>query len=242
MRAAVMRAWKAPLTIEDIDLDEPGPREVRVRTVASGVCHSDLHVIEGSFPMPPPAVLGHEPAGIVEKVGSDVTDVARRPRDRLPLRVLRRLRLVPLRAPEPVRAARRPRVGPARRRASRRDGEPIAQFVHLAPSPSSMLVHENALVKIRAEMPLDRAALIGCGVTTGLGAALNTAQVRAGGQRGRDRLRGRRARRHPGLPHRRREPDHRRRHRGLEARAGPQLGATDAVTAADGDPVAACSR
>ena len=63
MKAAVMRAWKAPLTIEDIDIDEPGPREVLVRTVATGVCHSDLHVLEGSLPMPPPTVLGHEPAG-----------------------------------------------------------------------------------------------------------------------------------------------------------------------------------
>jgi S-(hydroxymethyl)glutathione dehydrogenase/alcohol dehydrogenase len=63
-----MRAWKAPLAIEDVDVDEPGPREVLVRTAAVGVCHSDLHVLEGSLPVPPPAVLGHEPAGIVEAV------------------------------------------------------------------------------------------------------------------------------------------------------------------------------
>src|SRR4029453_983310 len=66
MKAAVMRAWKAPLTIEDVDVDAPGPREVLVRTVATGVCHSDLHVLEGSLPVPPPTVLGHEPAGVVE--------------------------------------------------------------------------------------------------------------------------------------------------------------------------------
>ena len=104
MKAAVMRAWKAPLTIEDIDLDEPGPREVLVRTVATGVCHSDLHVLEGSLPMPPPTVLGHEPAGIVEAVGPGVTPrEARRPGDRLPLGLLRQLRLLPLGAAEPLR-------------------------------------------------------------------------------------------------------------------------------------------
>jgi len=63
MKAAVMRAIGAPLTIEEIQIDAPGPREVVVRTVATGVCHSDLHVLEGSLPNPLPTVLGHEPAG-----------------------------------------------------------------------------------------------------------------------------------------------------------------------------------
>jgi len=71
MRAAVMRANDAPLEIEEVEIDAPGPHEVLVRTAACGVCHSDLHVIEGGLPMPTPTVLGHEPAGIVEAVGSD---------------------------------------------------------------------------------------------------------------------------------------------------------------------------
>ena len=76
-----MRAWHDRLTLEEVRVDEPGPREVLVRTVASGICHSDLHVIEASLPVPPPCILGHEPAGIVEAVGAGVADVA--PGDRV---------------------------------------------------------------------------------------------------------------------------------------------------------------
>ena len=74
MKAAVLREIKQPLTIEDIDLDAPGPDEVRIRVVSSGLCHSDYHSISGDFPVPMPAVLGHEAAGVVEAVGSDVTE------------------------------------------------------------------------------------------------------------------------------------------------------------------------
>ena len=69
MKAAVMRANNAPLEIEELEIDDPGPGEVLVKTAASGICHSDLTVIEGGLPVPPPCVLGHEPAGIVEAVG-----------------------------------------------------------------------------------------------------------------------------------------------------------------------------
>jgi S-(hydroxymethyl)glutathione dehydrogenase/alcohol dehydrogenase len=75
MKAAVMRASRTPLSIEDVQLASPGPREVLVRTHACGVCHSDLHVLEGSIPVPPPCVLGHEPAGVVEAVGKEVAYV-----------------------------------------------------------------------------------------------------------------------------------------------------------------------
>src|SRR5262250_2301043 len=74
MKAAVMRANDAPLVIEDVSIDDPGPGEVLVKTVATGVCHSDLTVIEGGLPVAPPCILGHEPAGIVEAVGAGVTD------------------------------------------------------------------------------------------------------------------------------------------------------------------------
>jgi S-(hydroxymethyl)glutathione dehydrogenase / alcohol dehydrogenase len=180
MKAAVMRARKAPLTIEEIDLGTPGPREVVVRTVATGVCHSDLHVLEGALPNPVPIVLGHEPAGVVEEVGAEVSHVA--PGDHVigclsafcgtcEYCLAGRPNLcdgeATMRRPgEPSRLSK--------------NGEPITQFVHLSAFAERMLVHENALVKIRTDIPLDRAALIGCGVTTGLGAALNTARVRAG--------------------------------------------------------------
>jgi S-(hydroxymethyl)glutathione dehydrogenase/alcohol dehydrogenase len=180
MKAAVMRTLKAPLEIEDIDVANPAPREVLVRTVATGVCHSDLHVIEGALPNPLPLVLGHEPAGVVEAVGRDVQQFA--PGDHVigclsvfcgtcEYCVAGRPNLCGAEAT--MRGAGEPpRLS--------KNGAPIGQFVHLSAFAERMLVHENALVKIRKDVPLDRAALIGCGVTTGLGAALNTARVRAG--------------------------------------------------------------
>ena len=75
MKAAIFRGPQQPLYIEDIDIAEPGPREVLVRTVACGVCHSDLHFVDGLYPYPAPAVLGHEPAGVVEAVCEQVTYV-----------------------------------------------------------------------------------------------------------------------------------------------------------------------
>jgi S-(hydroxymethyl)glutathione dehydrogenase/alcohol dehydrogenase len=180
MKAAVMRAFHAPLQLEDIEVSKPGPREVLVRTAATGVCHSDLHVIEAGLPVPPPIVLGHEPAGLVEAVGSEVTHCA--PGDHV---------IGCLSAfcgSCEFCLAGRPNLCGGAATMRKRGGEPrlskgaetINQFAHLGSFAERMLVHENALVKIRKDMPLDRAALIGCGVTTGLGAALNTAQVRAG--------------------------------------------------------------
>ena len=75
MKAAVLMEVNKPLVIEDISVPKPGPREVLIRTAVAGLCHSDLHFIEGLYPHPLPAVLGHESAGIVEQVGSDVTYV-----------------------------------------------------------------------------------------------------------------------------------------------------------------------
>jgi S-(hydroxymethyl)glutathione dehydrogenase/alcohol dehydrogenase len=181
MKAAVMRARNAPLTIEEVRIDEPGPGEVRVRTVASGICHSDLHVIEGGLPVPPPSILGHEPAGVVEAVGAGVTDFA--PGDHV-IGCLTAwcgvCRFCTGGRPYlcPTQFAGRPPG--AKPRLAGTDGAPIAQFANLSSFAESMLCPERALVKIREDMPLDRACLIGCGVTTGLGAALNTVHVPAG--------------------------------------------------------------
>jgi S-(hydroxymethyl)glutathione dehydrogenase / alcohol dehydrogenase len=180
MKAAVMRAVGEPLRIEDVRIDAPGPREVLVRTVATGVCHSDLHVLEGALPNPLPIVLGHEPAGIVEAVGADVRHVA--PGDHVigclsafcgtceycvaGRPYLCESETIMRRADEPPRLSQH--------------GEPVHQFVHLSAFAERMLVHENALVRIRRDVPLDQVALIGCGVTTGLGAVFNTARVQAG--------------------------------------------------------------
>ena len=181
MKAAVMRANKAPLAFEDVRIDEPGPGEVLLRTVASGICHSDLHVIEGHLPVPPPCILGHEPAGVVEAVGEGVTGFA--PGDPVigcltswcgvcKFCTQGRPYLCPTQfAGRPFGA--KPRLAAA-------DGAPIGQFANLSSFAERMLCPERSLVKIRPEMPLDRASLIGCGVTTGLGAVLNTVHVPAG--------------------------------------------------------------
>jgi S-(hydroxymethyl)glutathione dehydrogenase / alcohol dehydrogenase len=181
MQAAVMRANNAPLEIEEIEIDDPGPGEVLLKTAASGICHSDLSVIEGGLPFPPPTVLGHEPAGVVEAVGEGVVDFA--PGDHVigclsswcgvckfctsgrPYLCLTQF------------MGRPEGMGPRLRTKS---GETIPQFGNLSSFAEMMLCPERSMVKIRSDMPLDRACLIGCGVTTGLGAALNTVSIPAG--------------------------------------------------------------
>jgi S-(hydroxymethyl)glutathione dehydrogenase/alcohol dehydrogenase len=176
-----MRSNDAPLVLEDLRIDDPGPGEVLVKTAASGICHSDLTVIEGGLPVPPPCVLGHEPAGLVESVGPGVADFA--PGDHVigcttswcgvcRFCTAGRPYLCPTQY-----AGRPPGAQPRLRDAS---GKPIAQLANLASFAERMLCPERSLVKIRDDMPLDRAALIGCGVTTGLGAALNTVHIPAG--------------------------------------------------------------
>jgi len=168
--------------VEDIRIDAPGPGEVLVRSVACGLCHSDLHFMEGLYPCPVPAVLGHESAGVVEAVGPDVDYVA--PGDHVitclsaycggcDYCLTGRLYLCSNRAA----LERPPGAAP---RLSGKDGSPVQQFFRLSGFAEQMLVHEHAMVKITPDMPLDRAALIGCGVTTGLGAVFRTAAIEPG--------------------------------------------------------------
>jgi S-(hydroxymethyl)glutathione dehydrogenase/alcohol dehydrogenase len=181
VKAAVMRANNAPLEIEEVHIDDPGPGEVLLATAASGICHSDLHVIEGSLPVPPPCILGHEPAGIVEAVGAGVSDFA--PGDHV-IGCLTAwcgvCKFCTGGRPYlcPTQFAGRP--GGTKPRLSAKGGDAIGQFANLSSFAEKMLCPERALVKIRDDMPLDRASLIGCGVTTGLGAALNTVNIPAG--------------------------------------------------------------
>jgi len=180
MKAAVLREINKPLVIEDIQHGKPGPREVLVRTVAAGVCHSDLHFQNGSYPYPLPAVLGHESAGVVEAVGSDVTYV--KPGDHV-ITCLSAFcghcehcltgHMSLCQEPELQRA-------PGQPSRLEKGGENIWQFLNLSSFAEYMLVHEHAIAKIRPDMPLDRAALIGCGVTTGVGAVIHTAKVEPG--------------------------------------------------------------
>ncbi len=180
MKAAVLREINQPLEIEDIEHGNPAPREVLVRTVAAGVCHSDLHFQNGSYPYPLPAVLGHESAGIVEAVGQDVSYV--KPGDHV-ITCLSAFcghceycltgHMSLCQEPE----LQRPKDQPQR---LSQGGSGLAQFLNLSSFAEYMLVHEHAIAKIREDMPLDRAALIGCAVTTGVGAVIHTAKVEPG--------------------------------------------------------------
>src|SRR5665213_729235 len=180
MKAAVLREVGKPLQIEDVQIGKPGPHEVLIRTAAAGVCHSDLHFMEGKYPFPLPAVLGHESAGVVEQVGSEVRTV------KVGDHVITCLsaycghcefcltgRMSLCVSPETKReASDPPRLS---------QGEsPMQQYLNLSSFAEQMLIHEHACVAIRKDMPLDRAALIGCGVLTGVCSVFHTAKVRPG--------------------------------------------------------------
>jgi S-(hydroxymethyl)glutathione dehydrogenase/alcohol dehydrogenase len=182
MQAAVFRKVHEPLTIEAVDVDKPWGREVLVRTAATGVCHSDLHVVDGlgRFPLDRPIVLGHEGAGVVEAVGADVTTV--RPGDH----VVACLSGFCGACPQCLGGhpnlctgglVTRADSGPPR---LSQNGQPLRQFIGVSSYAEAMLLHENSLVKIDPALPLDRAALVGCGVLTGVGAALRSSGLEPG--------------------------------------------------------------
>ncbi|MGK6355073.1 Zn-dependent alcohol dehydrogenase [Sphingomonas sp. DT-207] len=181
MKAAVLFEAGKPLEIADVRVSKPGPREVLIRTAAVGVCRSDLHFVDGAFPHPVPTVPGHEAAGVVEAVGSDVAHL--RPGDHVitfftvfcgscEMCVTGR----PSLCIDP--STRRPQD--ADPRLALADGTPLAPFLNLSAFAEMMLVHENACVAISKDMPLDRAALLGCAVITGAGSVFNDSRVRPG--------------------------------------------------------------
>ncbi|MFQ6573938.1 Zn-dependent alcohol dehydrogenase [Pseudomonas sp. UM16] len=180
MKAAVFHTPGSPLTIEEVGISKPGPHEVLVRTVAVGVCHSDLHFVDGHYPHPAPVVLGHEASGIVEQVGELVRTV--KPGDH----VVTCLSAYCGHCEHCVTGHLSLCVSPDTKRGKGEEPrltyvqKPMTQFINLSAYAEQMLVHEHALVAIRRDMPLDRAALLGCAVTTGTGAVFNTAKVRPG--------------------------------------------------------------
>jgi len=180
MKAAVFHAPNTPLTIEDVEIDNPGPREVLIRTSVAGLCHSDLHFIEGKYPTPVPIVLGHESAGIVEKVGSDVTYL--KPGDPVItcLSVFCGHCEFCLTGHMSICQTPEVKMPPGKAKRLRWKGQHLNQFTNLSSFAEQMLVHEHAVVKISPDMPMDLAALIGCGVITGYGAAVHTAKVEPG--------------------------------------------------------------
>ena len=181
MKAAVLHQVGQALQIEEVTVDNPRAREVLVRTSACGVCHSDLHLMNGSYATPTPSIMGHEAAGVVEKVGSDVTYL--KPGDH----VISCMSMFcgscsyclsgKTYVCDHTDQLQRNTADPARITLA---GETIHQGYNLGSFAEQMLLHEHALVKIRPDMPLDKAALIGCAVTTGVGAVMRTSKVEPG--------------------------------------------------------------
>lgn len=180
MKAAVLYEQKKPLVVEEIEIEEPRAGEAMVRMAAAGVCHSDLHVMQGLWPVPLPLVMGHEGAGIVERVGEGVTLV--RPGDHVifswaPACGVCRNCV----SGRPYLCSAGPvmtmKDGTTR---FHRNGQSLFHQTAVSAFAEYTVTHETALVKIRDDMPLEKAALIGCGVMTGVGAVMNTAKVGIG--------------------------------------------------------------
>ncbi|MCH9671334.1 MAG: Zn-dependent alcohol dehydrogenase [Gammaproteobacteria bacterium] len=181
MKAAVFHKAHEPLRIEEISIDKPGDREILVRTAATGVCHSDLHFVDGDLPGGrSPMVMGHEGAGVVEQVGAGVTTV--KPGDHVVacLSGFCGTCAQCLSGHPNLCATRYVSRGRGETPRLNHDGDPRIQFADVGSFAEQMLLHENSAVKIDPEIPLDCAALVGCGVLTGVGAALRTAGLQAG--------------------------------------------------------------
>jgi S-(hydroxymethyl)glutathione dehydrogenase / alcohol dehydrogenase len=166
-----------PLVIENVEIDEPRAGEVLVKTSASGVCHSDLHFMEGSYPTPVPIVLGHESAGVVEKVGEGVRSV--KPGDRVVIAFVSScghcdncVQGKPYLCNNSAQLGRGDRL--------RLNGNPMAQFADMSAFAEYQLVSANACVPVPADVPMEVACLVGCSVMTGVGAVTNTAKIAVG--------------------------------------------------------------
>jgi NDMA-dependent alcohol dehydrogenase len=183
-KAAVCAGIDQPLEVVDVELEDPKAGEVRVRMGASGVCHSDLSVVNGTLLSPLPSVLGHEGAGVVEAVGDDVTSV--QPGDHVVLSFVPQCGTCYFcthGAPEVCETGFiAMAMGSQLDMTSRftQSGTPVHQMSGLGTFSEELVCPEISTVKIDKDMPLASAALIGCGVLTGFGAAANTAGVREG--------------------------------------------------------------
>ena len=184
IRAAVLERTGGPLTVTELDLAEPGPGEVRVRLHASGVCHSDQNAIDGTAETRCPAVLGHEGAGVVEAVGPGVTRVAMGDHVALSWAPSCGYCSECLRDLPQLCSTAWPAMGlggllDGTTRLSR-DGEPIYHYSFVSSFAEATVLPERSCVRIPNDVPFDVAGLVGCAVTTGVGAVWRTAGVRPG--------------------------------------------------------------
>ena len=179
-KAAILEKPGEPMVIGEIELAEPAPHEVLIDTKACGLCHSDLHFIDGAYPHALPLVPGHEAAGVVRAVGSEVTMV--KPGDH----VVSCLSAFCGQCEFCVTGRMALCLGQGTRRGKdaaprlSRGGEPVNQLLNLSAFAEQMLIHEHACVAIDKDMPFDRAAVLGCAVTTGAGTIFNAISLTPG--------------------------------------------------------------
>jgi Zn-dependent alcohol dehydrogenase len=185
IRAAVLEQTGGPITLSELELSNPGPEEVLVRLHASGVCHSDWNAVDGTAETRCPAVLGHEGAGVVEAVGPGVTRVA--VGDRVALSWTPScgtceecLRDLPWHCSTAWPAMTTGGLMDGTSRLARNGGEPVYHYSFLSTFADACVVPERSCVRMDADVPFEIAGLVGCGVSTGIGAVWRTAGVRPG--------------------------------------------------------------
>lgn len=185
IKAAVQRDFNLPWKIEELELDEPKEGEVLVKLVASAVCHTDLHLFKGDLPHPLPCVPGHEGAGIVEKIGPGVTSV--KPGDHIVIwmcpycgRCRACLNGKPYWCEQSAVLLLSGTMLDGTTRLRTKEGESIFHFFCDSSFAEYAVVLEKVAIKIRDDIPLEKACLFGCGASTGIGAVLNHAKVKPG--------------------------------------------------------------
>jgi Zn-dependent alcohol dehydrogenase len=178
MKAAVCRAFRAPLEIEELQLDTPDAGEVAVDLAACAICHSDIAFAEGDWGGDLPAVYGHEAAGVVREVGRGVADIGAG--DRVVVSLMRSCGRCYFCERGDCHLCAGEFLGDHKPRLHTAAGEPVVQAMHTGAFAEQVVVHESQVARVPVEMPLDVASLLGCGVITGVGAVLDRVDVRPG--------------------------------------------------------------
>jgi NDMA-dependent alcohol dehydrogenase len=182
-KAVICREWNKPVVVEEVEIESPRRGEVMIKLAACGVCHSDLSATNGTIPLPPPLVLGHEGAGHVVEVGEGVSDFA--VGDTVVVSwvaICGRCRYCVMGRPALCDNAQKAALTlpDGTRRIKDKSGKELNHFAGVAVMAEYATLPRENVIKIESTIPLDKAALVGCAVMTGVGAALNTAKVEAG--------------------------------------------------------------
>ncbi|MFQ6021771.1 MAG: Zn-dependent alcohol dehydrogenase [Acidiferrobacterales bacterium] len=178
MKAAICYEFNKPLVIEEIEIDPPQAGELKVRLAACAICHSDIHAIEGAWGGSLPVVYGHEAAGIVEEVGPRVT--LAKPGDHVVVSLLRSCGHCYFCTQGESHVCATTFALDNENRIHSKDGQSIHQGLRTGAFAEYVVVDESQVVQIPEAMSLDSASLLACGVITGLGAVVNTAEVPSG--------------------------------------------------------------